>query len=383
MSPRKNTPEVTPRRTKQKIRYAVVGCGYIAQVAVLPGFKTASANSELVALVSDDPVKLKELGRKYKVDRLCSYEEYDELLASGDIDAVYIALPNDMHAEYTIRAARAGVHVLCEKPMEVNEARCQDMIKACKQDDVRLMIAYRLHLDPTNLQAIKLAASEKLGQVKLFSSVFTMQVEDRDNIRLQAERGGGPLYDIGTYCINAARYLFQAEPVEVVAFDSRDEGDPRFEEVEEMLSVIMRFPDNRLATFICSFGAAAVANYRLVGEKGDIEVDNAYEYAHPMEYTVTIDGKSRTHKAGKHDQFGAELLYFSQCIIEGKNPEPGGEEGLADVRIINALQRSMETGQPVKMTPTQGVKYPKPSQAIKRRGVKKPELVHANPPGEE
>ncbi len=366
-----------------KIRYAVVGLGYIAQVAVLPGFKTASSNSELAALVSDDPEKLRVLGRKYKVPHLCSYEEYDQLLASGKIDAVYIALPNTMHADYTIRAARAGIHVLCEKPMEVSEARCLDMIKACKEDNVRLMIAYRLHLEPTNLQAIRIAASKKLGDVRIFNSVFTMQVTDKENIRLDASLGGGPLYDIGIYCINAARYLFQAEPVEVVAFASSDHHDSRCDEVDEMTSVIMRFSDNRLATFICSFGAADVADYQLVGTKGDLKVHSAYEYAGEMKYTLTVQGKSREYKSRKHDQFGAELLYFSQCIRQGTDPQPGGQEGLADVRIIEALLQSLQTGQSVRLSPTPNIQRPSPRQAISKKGVKKPRLVHAQPPGED
>ncbi len=365
-----------------KVRYALVGLGYIAQVAVLPGFETAGSNSELAALVSDDAVKLKRLGAKYKVKHLCGYDGYDALLKSGEVDAVYIALPNTMHAEYTLRAARAGVHVLCEKPMDVTEGKCRKMIQACRAAKVRLMIAYRLHLEHTNLRAVKIAMGKKLGDVKIFNSVFTMQVTDPENIRLDASMGGGPLYDIGIYCINAARYLFQDEPEEVMAFSSSSK-DPRFKEVDEMTSVMMRFRDNRLASFVCSFGAADVANYQIVGTKGDLCVDNAYEYAGEMNYCLTIKGKTTEHEIKKHDQFGAELIYFSDCIKQGRDPEPGGEEGLADVRIIEGLLKSARTGRPVKLAKTLHVRHPKPEQKVSRAGVTRPALVRVKPPHHE
>src|SRR5262249_47736888 len=151
------------------------------------------------------------------------YGEYDDCLDSGEIDAVYIALPNHLHAEYAIRAARAGIHVLCEKPMAVTERECVAMIDACERARVKLMIAYRLHFDPANLAAVEVASSGGLGELRLFDSVFCNEVTDERNIRLRRATGGGPLFDIGIYCINAARYLFRAEPVEVAAIAaSRD-----------------------------------------------------------------------------------------------------------------------------------------------------------------
>jgi predicted dehydrogenase len=182
--------------SKRKIRYAVVGQGYISQIAVLPAFAHARRNSELAALISDDPLKLKKLGRKYDVHRLYSYDQYDACLSSGEIDAVYIALPNNMHRDYTERAARAGVHILCEKPMAVTEEDCEAMIRAAGASHVKLMIAYRLHFEATNLKAVQIARNGKLGELRIFNSLFTMQVE-KDNIRLKKGLGGGTLYDIG------------------------------------------------------------------------------------------------------------------------------------------------------------------------------------------
>lgn len=370
----------TSGRRGRKIRYAVVGLGYIAQVAVLPGFATARKNSELVALVSDDAVKLKKLGKRYGVSGLYSYEQYDDLLNSEEIDAVYIALPNTMHADYTIKAARAGIHVLCEKPMEVTESKCKRMTEACRKAKVKLMIAYRLHLEHANLRAVQIAASRKLGELRIFNSVFTMEVTDKDNIRLDASLGGGPLYDIGIYCLNASRYIFQDEPVEVVAFSSSAPGDKRFKEVDEMTSVILRYPGNRLATFTCSFGSAPTGHYQVIGTKGDLRVDQAYEYADERSYTLTINEKSTEHEVKKHDQFGAELIYFSDCILKNREPEPNGIEGTADVRIIEALLKSARTGRPVKLEKTPKRRYPSMRQKVSRPGISKPSLVRAAPP---
>src|SRR5258706_82076 len=205
-----------PTRNKSSavVRYAVVGQGYIAQAAVLPAFRHARANSRLVALVSGDPAKRRELGRTYDVATY-SYDEYETCLKSGDVDAVYIALPNSMHREYTVRPADCGVHVLGEKPLAVTEAECKAMIAACRRRKVKLMPAYRLHFERATLQALRdTGAHGVIGEPRLFISSFTSNVQP-PNIRLEAEMGGGTLYDIGVYCINAARHLFRAEPIEV------------------------------------------------------------------------------------------------------------------------------------------------------------------------
>lgn len=363
---------------KQKIRYAVVGLGYIAQVAVLPAFENAKKNSELAALVSDDAEKLAKLSRKYKVKQTFTYDEYDQLLRSGEIDAVYIALPNHLHNEYTIRAARAGVHVLCEKPMAVTDMECIEMIRACDENKVKLMIAYRLHFDKANLAAIEVIRSGKIGEPRVFNSVFTMQVTDEDNIRLKSSTGGGTVYDIGIYCINAARYLFQAEPTEVIAATANS-GDARFTEVEEMASAVLRFPEDRLASFTCSFGAADVSAYEVVGTEGSLRMDPAYEYAGDLKYTIKIKGKERERTFPKHDQFGPELLYFSNCILNNEEPEPSGREGLADIRIVQAIYESAETKRPVRLQLARDV-YPDQSQEINKPPVKEPELVKAASP---
>jgi predicted dehydrogenase len=359
---------------RRQIRYAVVGLGHIAQVAVLPAFANARRNSKLAALVSGDPVKLAELGKKYEVKHRYSYDGYDALLRSGEIDAVYIALPNSLHCEYAVRAAQAGIHVLCEKPLAVTEEECERMEGAAREANVKLMAAYRLHFERANLEAVETARSGRLGEPRHFSSVFTMQVVP-GNIRTRPELGGGVLYDIGIYCINAARALFGDEPIEVRAMTAGTLGD-----VEESVSALLRFPNERLASFVCSFAAAKVSHYRLVGTKGDLVLDPGYEYAGALRHKLTINGESRERRFAKRDQFAPELLYFSDCVLQNRQPEPGAREGLADVRVIRALYRSAEIGQSVSLAPYAKPERPSLEQEIRRPPIEKPSVVHAQAP---
>ncbi|MDY6948351.1 MAG: Gfo/Idh/MocA family oxidoreductase [Pseudomonadota bacterium] len=368
----------TSRRSSRSgaVRYAVIGLGHISQAAVLPAFKHARRNSELAALVSGDAKKRRELGRRYGIARVCDYEGVDELFASGEIDAVYIALPNDMHRDYTVRAAKAGLHVLCEKPMAVTSRDCEAMIRATRAAGVKLMIAYRLHFERANLQAAQHARSGKLGDLRFFSSDFSMQVQPH-NIRIESERGGGPLYDIGVYCINAARYCFGADPVEVFATATRSR-DPRFREVDETVVGVMRFNDSQVASFTCSFGAADRSTFTITGTRGSLTMDPAYEYAQGLAYQLKTGARSQSRKFGKSDQFAAELLYFSQCVLNNREPEPSGEEGLIDVAIVAAMNRSIATGRWVPIKTRQRSRRPTLRQEIRRPAVpREPKLVKA------
>jgi glucose-fructose oxidoreductase len=360
-------------RRQGPIRYAVVGLGHIAQAAVLPAFAHAKTNSRLTALVSDDARKRRLVGRKYRVDRTYSYDEYDDCLEQ--VDAVYIALPNSMHAEYTIRAAEAGVHVLCEKPMAVTVDECTAMIDACRAHRVKLMIAYRLHFEEINLGVIDLVRKGRIGSPKFFNSSFSMTVRD-DNIRTDRELGGGTLYDIGVYCINAARHVFRSEPKEVMA-TSVNSGAAKVREIDESTGALLRFDGERVAAFVTSFNAADVASYRIVGTKGQIHVDPAYEYAEGLGYELTAGGRTVRKRIGKRDQFAPELVYFSDCILRDRSPEPSGEEGLQDVRIVQALYESAETGKAVQIPAYRSPKRPTGRQRITRPGISEPEIVHA------
>ncbi len=364
--------------SRRKVRYGVVGLGHIAQTAVLPAFKNASKNSELVAIFSQDESKRTELGRKYHVPIACSYEDYRQCLSAGEIDAVYIAEPNSLHCTFAVQAAEAGVHVLSEKPLAVTEQQCGAMITACRRHRVKLMTAYRLHFEKANLEAAQLVQSGKLGEPRYFNSIFSMQTK-AGNIRLQKALGGGTLYDIGIYCINAARNIFREEPIEVVALTANN-GERRFREVEEMTGAILRFPGERLATFVCSFGAADVARYSVIGTRGVLEMTNAYEYAAPVQMQLTINGKQQRRTFSKRDQFGPELVYFSDCVLKDREPEPSGVEGYNDVHIIRSLYQSARTGRPVKVKALKKRRWPSLRQEIKRPPIREPEKVRAEAP---
>ncbi len=332
---------------KRKIRYAVVGLGHLARGAILPAFKHAR-RSDLAVLISGDPSKARLLSREYGVPAF-SYEDFEHALAKERVDAAFIVLPNTLHRQFTERAAKAKVHVLCEKPMATNEHDCQAMIRVCKRADVRLMIAYRLHFTQSQLQAIKLAREGKLGKLRAFVSLFAMQVKE-NNIRVKRETGGGPLLDIGIYCINAARYLFGAEPIEVTAIAAAS-NDPRFKEVHEMVSAVLRFPGEKLATFTCSFGAQNMNQYQLVGTEGILYAEPAYDYKNALQWTIRRGPDEERKTFAKGDQFAAEMDYFSRCIIKNVQPEPSGAEGLADIRVINAINQAIESRRSVKLKP--------------------------------
>jgi glucose-fructose oxidoreductase len=253
------------------------------------------------------------------------------------------------------------------------------MIEAAAANGVRLMTAYRLHFEPATLATLELIRSGRLGEARYFNSSFSYQVTDTDNIRLQLERGGGPMYDIGIYCINAARTFMEDEPIEVTAMLARS-TDKRFDEVEETAAVVLRFPRGRLASFVVSFGAAEASRLELVGTKGRVVLEPAYEYSESLSQAVTIDGKTERKDFPHTDQFGGEIEAFSRCVLENCQPEPDGEEGLADVRVIKAVFASARDGRTVCLPPFRKAARPESAQVKRKPAVEEPEPVHADSP---
>jgi predicted dehydrogenase len=360
------------------VRYAVIGLGNIAQVAVLPAFEHARENSELCALISSDPAKLRELGKRYRVERTGSYDDIEKVLGGGAVDAAYVAVPNSHHRHMTERLAKMGLHVLCEKPMAMTIDDCQAMIGAAKDSGVKLMIGYRLHFEKANLEAIERIRNGEIGEPLLFSSVFAHQVRAGD-IRTSDELGGGALFDLCVYCVNAARYLFRDEPEEVASFQLIG-TDPRCPAVDATTTAIVRFPHHRVAQFVVSQGAADIAEYRVVGTKGHIRLDPAFEYAGELKSYLTRDGKTQEKTYPKSDQFAPELVYFSRCILENRTPEPSGEEGLADIRVLHAIIEAHRTRKAVHLPPFAKSTRPSSKQAMEKPPVPKIETVNAPSP---
>jgi predicted dehydrogenase len=360
------------------VRWAVVGAGHIAQVAVLPGFNNAT-DSELVGLVSGDSTKRRALGERYGIEHCVDHGRYDQLLASGEVDAVYLAVPNHLHCEYAVVAAQHGVHVLCEKPMAVTEHECEQMMQAADDNDVSLMIAYRLHFDPAHLEVIAMTEDGEIGRPRYFTSSFSQNVHP-GNVRLMSvEQGGGPVYDMGVYCIDAARYLFREEPLEVTA-QAGSSDDPRFSACPETVTATLRFPGGCVASFIVGFGSADLSTYTLVGDAGFLTMDPAYEYAKSLSYRVCTKDGEDVRMFSRHDQFGAEISYFSRCIVDGRRPEPDALDGQADVHIIRGIHRSIEEGRTIKLLPVRQRHRPDPSQVVVRPAVEAPEEIRASSP---
>lgn len=362
-----------------KIRYAVVGGGWISQAAFMPGV-AHTGNSELVALVTGDPEKARELGRRYGLKQTCGYDGFDDLLKSGEIDAVYLALPNDQHRDFALRTLDAGIHLLLEKPMATRVEDCEAMEAAARRSGAKLMIAYRLHFEPGSLAAIETVRSGRLGHVFLFSSVFSQHVA-RSNHRADHGYWAGPVTDMGPYPINAARNLFGAEPIEVSATGVRN-PELGFD-FDDTVSVTMRFPGERLAQFVVSYAGDPAGQYHVVGTKGVLEVSGyGFGPGVSINHKLLIGGKSETRSFPETDQFGGETRYFSDCILNGRDPEPGGEEGRADVRILVAIEAALRTGQPQKLEPFTRARRPDPAQKTELANVEPPPLVNAAAPDE-
>ena len=361
------------RPKRNQVRYAVIGAGNITQVAVLPAFEHAGENSRLVALVSGDPAKRANLRKRYKLEHTGSYEELETILEQAEIDAVYVATPNSLHREFTERSARCGVHVLCEKPLAPSLEDCHAMMHACEEHSVKLMVAYRLHFEEATLKAFEIARSGKLGELRLFDSFFTHVVRP-DDIRRDPERAGGASFDLGIYCVNAARNLFEAEPISVFAAAVEKNG------VDDTTSVVLRFPQERLAQFCVSNSTSGVSSYRIAGNKGDLRVEPAYEYAEGLVHHLTIDEETRRTAFRKRDQFAPEIIHFSACILNDEEPGPSAEEGSCDVRVIEAIQESLKTGRSVDLAPYQRMSRPSLSQEMQKPPIDKPTTVNAPSP---
>ena len=364
----------------KKVRYGVVALGDIAQENLMPGV-AHTGNSVITALVTGDPTKATEVAERYDVpaDAVYGYDRFDALLASGKIDAAYVATPNWKHAEFAVPALRAGVHVLLEKPMEVSVAACQQILDAQRsRPGVKLMVAYRLHFEPATVALVALMRSGKLGHLRSFTSTFAQNVMP-DNHRAQHGVLAGPLLDMGPYPLNAVRNLFEAEPTEAFAYAVRH-ADSQLGGLDDTVAVTLKFPGDRLAQFTVSYVGNTIDTYTVVGSAGSVEVEPAFMFGKPLSYKLKVGTKESTETFKNTDHFGGELRYFSDCILNGTDPEPDGTEGLLDVRVLEAVIESTKTGRPVPIPPSDRPRRIDVAQVQKLRPVTPPEPVHAKQP---
>lgn len=349
-------PTPTPLPDDQRVGYAVVGLGHLTLNQILPAFG-ACKKSKVVALVSGSPEKLQKVAAQYgiKPENCYSYADYDKLRDNQAVKAVYIVLPNGMHAEYTIRGAKAGKHILCEKPMANTAQECQTMIDACKNANRRLMIAYRIQYEPHHRIVRDMVQKEQFGKIK---SIMANNGQNSDNPShwrfKKALAGGGSLPDVGLYCLNTIRYILGEEPSEVVGYIHSTPNDPRFKEVEEQVNWLMKFPSGVQASCATSYGHHDDKNYKVLADTGWIKMDPAFPYTGLKLETSQAQGKENQltqHNISDKDQFATEMDHFSECIMEDKVPFTPGEEGLQDHKIMEAIYQSAREGRPVKLAP--------------------------------
>jgi predicted dehydrogenase len=340
-------PSVEAQSPQRQLRWCIVGLGRISMNNFMPGVKI-SQKSRITALVSGHRDKAEKQAALYGVSPkfIYNYENFDTIKDNKEIDAVYIALPNSMHAEYTIRAAKAGKHVLCEKPMATSVADCKSMIAACREAGVKLMIGYRCHFEPTNLRAIELIRSGAIGTVQTIQSSFGFNIRAGEWRAERKMAGGGPLMDVGIYSLNACRYLTGEEPVDIKANASVIDHDGRFHDVEENISWTMKFPSGIVAACNTTYGAQMVGAYTVNGSKGILDVSPAFVYQ-GLHLTAQLpDHKVIDEPNTQSDpyQFKNEADHFVDGVFENKTPKTPGEEGLRDMELISEIYKA--AGQP-------------------------------------
>lgn len=350
----------------ERVGYAIVGLGRLSLNQILPALSQCKY-SKVSALVSGDRSKALKIARQYGVreSAVYDYQNFEQLAGNRDVQVVYIVLPNGMHKDFTVRAARLGKHVLCEKPMANSVAECQAMIDACRRANRKLMIAYRSQYEPMDRMIAKMVKENRLGPLREFIAGNSQNVGDPSQWRLnKALAGGGALPDIGLYCLNAARFITGREPHQVLATVSRPEGDPRFGEVEAGVHFILSFGDGFTATCTASYASHESRFFRVQGAQGWAEMDPAFGYnGLRLRHGLLADGKNAVTElqVDPQDQFVREIDHMSSCVIRDITPHTPGEEGLQDQHIMEAIYESARTGQPVRLDrPTPATRGPEP-----------------------
>jgi predicted dehydrogenase len=336
------------------VGYAVVGLGGIAQQAVLPAFANSKV-ARLVAVVSGDKEKAGRIGQQFHASNHYSYREYAECLKNPEVEAVYIATPPGEHEKYTVPAARAKKHVLCEKPLATTVDACRRMVRACRDHNVFFMTAYRKYFEPGTVALKKVISSGQLGRVDIIHTAFTEFRPRGDNspdwLFKSKLSGGGPLMDLGVYCVNTCRWLVDEDPVQAMAFQwSRDRK--RFKEVEEGIAFRLSFPSGLILQGASGWGSTLASFVQVHGEKGWASLSPAFAFEEDRRLSGKISGKWFGQEFAVIDEFAPELDAFAASIRERRKPEPDGEQGMRDVVILDAIYRSAKKGRPV------AIRYP-------------------------
>lgn len=308
-----------------------------------------------MALVSGSPEKLKKVAAQYGVTKnnCYNYQTYDQLRDNKAVQVIYIVLPNGLHREFVVRGAKAGKHILCEKPMANTAEECREMIAACNEAKVKLMVAYRIQYQPHNRKLRDMLKNRVFGAPKYVEAHNSQSTDNVNHWRhKKVLAGGGALPDIGLYCLNTTRFVLGEEPVEVFAYQYSTPGDPLFAEVEELVSWQMRFPSGIIANCVTDYDVHESRRYRVNCKTGWVNLENAYAYKGQKLSTARADGMLERYEEislAEKDQFETEMDHFSDCILNNKKPYTPGEEGLHDHIIMEAIYESARQGKPVKI----------------------------------
>jgi predicted dehydrogenase len=332
------TTSTSPTR---RVGIAAVGLGSIAEVFMRAA--TATPNARITGLVTGHPVeKGTKFGALYNVpaNSIYTYETFDHLKDNPAIDAVYIALPNSMHCEYTIRAAEAGKHVLCEKPMAISSAECRRMIDACRRANVKLMIGYRIHYDATFRKLRDLVRSGTLGDIQAYQGGF-YGMRNKQQWRLDRSlAGGGSLLDLGIYPLNTMRWFTGEEPESCRGLIATRDKSGAFASVEQSIDWMVKFPSGILGSGGSSYAQSGTNFLTINGTTGHLRLEPAFVYGDAiLKYTGTAGDTDLSGSGPVYDpdQFVSEATHFADCVLHNSQPLTPGEEGLADLLAIEAI----------------------------------------------
>ncbi|HEY6642754.1 Gfo/Idh/MocA family oxidoreductase [Povalibacter sp.] len=324
---------------------ALCGLGSLSTNQIAPALQKTRL-CKLTGIVTGTPEKARRWQAQYGIPakNVYDYHTFDRMIDNPDIDVVYVVTPNALHAEHTIKAARAGKHVFCEKPMEISVERCQQMIDECKKAGRKLGVGYRCQFEPHHLEMMRLAREREFGDVKVIEASFGFTAGDPKQWRLRRElSGGGALMDVGVYALQASRYISGEEPIEISAIETKT--DPvMFREVDESIVWQMRFPSGRLATCSTTYNANGMGRIRAHAQRGWFALDPAFNYTGIR--GERSDGKAIAFPATDH--FAVELDAFARSIIDDQPFLAPGEEGLRDVSIMMSIYEAARTGRVVK-----------------------------------
>jgi predicted dehydrogenase len=332
--------------TQKKVGFAICGLGGLSENAIAPAFAN-SRHCRLTGLITGSPEKTAAWRSTYNIParNVYSYDTMHRMADNDDIDAIWVVTPNALHADHTIAAAKAGKHVICEKPLEISVDRCQQMIDACKAEKRLLATAYRCQFDPLHLECMRLARERTFGRVEIVEAGFGIDLGDNDQWRLRHElSGGGALMDVGVYALQASRYITGEEPILVAATETKT--DPvKFKEVDETMVWTAKFPSGAVAYCSTSYKIPGIQRVRASAEKGWFEMDPAFGFN--ANRGRRSDGQEM--RFPDIDLFAAQLDDFAECIRQNKQSKVSGEEGLRDVRIMLAIYEAARTGRAVSL----------------------------------